>query len=160
MNYLDDNLEIIKSLKGFKEFASTQDFDFLVTGSLALQVCGFPIKHQPHDIDIEVKYTSDERKIELQKLFASLANAYGNDYYKFSAGYDDDSLQKPYIFKFRNTVINVWLVKEFSHKIVFLDYIKFATINSILEKKMKYQRLKDYQDLNFAISELLKIANG
>jgi len=160
MNYLSDNLEIIKSLKGFKDFASIQDFDFIVTGSLALLVCGFPIKHHPHDIDIEVRYTSDEHKIELQKLFASLANAYGNDYYKFSEGYGDDEHQKPYIFKFRDTVINVWLVKEFNHKFVFLDYIKFATVRSILEKKMKYQRPKDYQDLNFAISELLKIANG
>lgn len=45
------NQEDLLKLKGFLE---RKGLDFMVVGSTALQICGIPLREEPHDIDIEV----------------------------------------------------------------------------------------------------------
>jgi len=145
------------SLQKFKEFANKNQFDFLVVGSLALKTCGLPIKDVPHDIDVEVESNDESDHMRLVSLFSALADAYGSDYYKENEYRIEGNANKPFIFEFNGTLINIWLVKEFTHRYIYLDYVKYATIYSVLKAKMSYHRPKDYRDLNYIISELQKL---
>ena len=51
---------------------------------------------------------------------------------------------KPYIFKWGNRLINVWVVTEFSHTYIQLQNgICYAQVMSVIRKKIAYQRNKD-----------------
>jgi hypothetical protein len=148
---------LIKSTQKFKEFSRKNNFDFLVVGSMALKVCGLPIKEVPHDLDIEVSYKDEEDKVRLTKLFSALSDAYGNYYYKTEEYRIEGVSSKPFIFEFNGTLVNVWLVNSFTHQYVWLDYVKYATIYSVLKAKMTYGRPKDFRSLSYIISELNKL---
>lgn len=123
--------------------------DYLVVGSSALLACGYPLNRPIHDIDIEVLCT-----IEEEKVFKALADAWGNTFYRVKEDYPEKTgfAHKPYIFKIKNIVVNVWCVRKFTHStFVSIGNTKFATLMSVLEKKMSYKRHKDISDaINFA----------
>lgn len=51
---------------------------------------------------------------------------------------------KPYIFKWGDRLINVWVVTEFSHTYIQLQNgICYAQVMSVIRKKIAYQRNKD-----------------
>jgi len=146
-----DEINIVNmtnDLKSFREYFKSLDFDFMVVGSLALQVQDIPIGRDPHDVDIEM-VCNESYKDKFRLLSASCPKE-ENDEYK-------DSLQNYYKFKWGNTIFNVWLVKELKRSFVFKDSIKYAGVYSILKEKMKYKRNKDFEDLKFIIKKFIEL---
>lgn len=148
-------MKVEEALVRLKAFLDSRNMPFIVVGSLALKVHGMPLKREPEDIDIEVMCTPEK-----EVIFRALADAAGNDFYKMKEMYPQDEgiEHKPYIFPFEGVVVNVWVVREFTHStFVYKDYIRYAGVYSILRKKMRYKRLKDYQDLTYLISKLSEL---
>ncbi len=145
-----------EGLRRFQEIAKKQEIDFMVCGSYALEMHGLKLGREPHDLDIEVK--SNGNFDMLHKMFSMLADVYGNDYYKNNE-YDKDA-NKPYIYEIDGVLINVWIVREFTHQGSYMmKYeMKFAGIESILREKMKIGRKKDYIDVISIAQNLFNIA--
>lgn len=120
--------------------------DFMVVGSTALQICGIPLREEPHDIDIEVATIMKFETTE--NLFKDLEYLYKCENDITTPSYKN----KPFVFKIGETIINAWVVNTFSHQeyITWSD-IKVATVSSVLLKKCSYQRIKDYKDMNYII---------
>lgn len=123
---------------------------FLIVGSLTLHKLGMEVD-EPHDIDMEVICTPEQEK----NVFQLLSDSQKNNMYqmKVQENYHSNAERlmdkvtwkhKPYIFKWGDRLINVWVVSEFSHEYVTLDSgIKFAKVMSVIRKKIAYQRNKD-----------------
>lgn len=137
-----------------------QKADYLIVGSLALYRLGMDVI--PHDIDIEVKCQNEE-------TFKLLAQSQSNDFYE-NQYLSEAELRmekvtwkhKPYVFKWQDTTINVWVVTEFSHEdiIILENGVKVAGAMSVIRKKMAYQREKDKAFcVNFA-SRFLTLAGA
>lgn len=131
---------------------------FIVVGSLALQESGFDIV--PKDIDIEAICTEEQ-----EKILSILSSSCGSEYYKVN--YEDEAEKrmenvtwkhKPFIFQWCETMINVWVVEEFSHP-YFLNEegIKFAKPLSVLKKKMAYGRTKDQKAFANIVKQVVNI---
>lgn len=126
-----------------RKFMESQNMDFLIVGSGALLMCGIPLSREPHDVDIEVICTKEQEQ-KLKVLHEA------NDSVKGS------SPNCPYIFKIKDIPVNVWVVDEFTHKhTIKCDNIKYATVSSVLQKKMSYKRSKDFQDLLNIVTGLM-----
>lgn len=137
-------MEIKESLKSFVEYLERNlDTDYCVVGSLALQVCGFPINREPHDIDIEV--VGNEKAIAVLEAL--------------SQSYPPKStyLSEPnrYDFVWNDTIVNVWIVDKLEKQFVWKDYIKYATVQDVIKEKMKYKRQKDISDILYAFNKLI-----
>lgn len=163
-NLLNQNKEYLNialnKIEYIDQFLRQNGFnDYLVVGSSALLACGYPLNRPVHDIDVEVLCTTEE-----EKIFKALADAWGNTYYQIKEDYPEKTGfdRKPYIFKIKDIIVNVWCVKEFTHStIVSIGNTKFATLMSILEKKMSYKRNKDISDaIDFASLILNMCKNG
>lgn len=57
------------------------EIDYVVTGTLALDILGVPIDYMPQDIDVQVCDLTDGQKAELQRLH-DLAGINSNEAYK------------------------------------------------------------------------------
>ena len=137
-------MEIKESLKSFIEYLERNlDTDYCVVGSLALQVCGFPINREPHDIDIEV-VGNDKVRAVLEAL--SKSNPPKSTYLPDPNRYD---------FVWNDTIVNVWIVDKLEKQFVWKDYIKYATVQNVIKEKMKYKRLKDISDILYAFNQLI-----
>lgn len=137
-------MEIKESLKSFIEYIERNlDTDYCVVGSLALQVCGFPINREPHDIDIEV-IGNDKVKAVMEAL--SESNSSKSTYSPDPNRYD---------FVWNDTIVNVWIVDKLEKQFVWKDYIKYATIQDVIKEKIKYKRLKDTSDILYAFNKLI-----
>ena len=137
-------MEIKESLKSFIEYLERNlDTDYCVVGSLALQVCGFPINREPHDIDIEV-VGNDKVRAVLEAL--SKSNPPKSTYLPDPNRYD---------FVWNDTIVNVWIVDKLEKQFVWKDYIKYATVQDVIKEKMKYKRLKDISDILYAFNQLI-----
>ena len=137
-------MEIKESLKSFIEYLERNlDTDYCVVGSLALQVCGFPINREPHDIDIEV-VGNDKVRAVLEAL--SKSNPPKSTYLPDPNRYD---------FVWNETIFNVWIVDKLEKQFVWKDYIKYATVQDVIKEKMKYKRLKDISDILYAFNQLI-----
>lgn len=144
------------ALSSFRELAKENHFDFIVTGSLALETLGLELNRSPKDIDVEVVLDENYHDTA-NNVFKALADSYGSDFYKQKENYPSNWENKPYIFKYKNVVFNVWVSREFTHKtFVYKDYIKYAGVSSVIREKMRLRRIKDYKDLNGIITNLLK----
>lgn len=146
--------EVLEDIK--KNLFDKNNISFLVVGSLALQESGFDVI--PHDIDIEAICTEEQEKI-LSILSASCGNNYYEDSYRDEAERKMENVtwkHKPFIFKWRETLINVWAVDRFSHP-YFLNEegIKIAKPVSVLKKKMAYGREKDHKTLNGIVKQII-----
>ena len=137
-------MEIKESLKSFVEYLERNlDTDYCVVGSLALQVCGFPINREPHDIDIEV-VGNDKVRAVMEAL--SQSNPPKSTYLPEPNRYD---------FVWNDTIVNVWIVDKLEKQFVWKDYIKYATIQDVIKEKIKYKRLKDISDILYAFNQLI-----
>ena len=137
-------MEIKESLKSFVEYLERNlDTDYCVVGSLALQVCGFPINREPHDIDIEV-VGNDKVRAVLEAL--SKSNPPKSTYLSDPNRYD---------FVWNDTIVNVWIVDKLEKQFVWKDYIKYATVQDVIKEKMEYKRLKDISDILYAFNKLI-----
>ena len=137
-------MEIKESLKSFVEYLERNlDTDYCVVGSLALQVCGFPINREPHDIDIEV-IGNDKVRAVMEAL--SESNSPKSTYLPDPNRYD---------FVWNDTIVNVWIVDKLEKQFVWKDYIKYATIQDVIKEKIKYKRLKDISDILYAFNQLI-----
>lgn len=137
-------MEIKESLKSFVEYLERNlDTDYCVVGSLALQVCGFPINREPHDIDIEV-IGNDKVRAVLEAL--SKSNPPKSTYLSDPNRYD---------FVWNDTIVNVWIVDKLEKQFVWKDYIKYAAVQDVIKEKMEYKRLKDISDILYAFNKLI-----
>ena len=103
-------MEIKESLKSFVEYLERNlDTDYCVVGSLALQVCGFPMNREPHDIDIEV-IGNDKVRAVLEAL--SQSNPPKSTYLSDPNRYD---------FVWNDTIVNVWIVDKLEKQFVWTD---------------------------------------
>lgn len=137
-------MEIKESLKSFIEYLERNlDTDYCVVGSLALQVCGFPINREPHDIDIEV--VGNEKAIAVLEALSQ------------SCPPKSTYLSDPnrYDFVWNDTIVNVWIVDKLEKQFVWKDYIKYATIQDVIKEKMEHKRLKDISDILYAFNKLI-----
>lgn len=147
-----------KALQGVSDFITNKcGLKLLVVGSLALEQCGLKIGRLSHDIDLEVICSPQD-----EKMFEALAEQSHNNYYKQPEIEEIDGQyvntgHKPYIFKWDGVDVNVWCHANcFSHPQIVrgelgLDY---ATVSSVLDRKLSYNRQKDYKDLMAIISWL------
>lgn len=137
-------MEIKESLKSFVEYIERNlDTDYCVVGSLALQVCGFPLNREPHDIDIEV-IGNDKVKAVMEAL--SESNSSKSTYSPDPNRYD---------FIWNDIIVNVWLVDKLEKQFIWKDYIKYATVQDVIKEKIKYKRLKDTSDILYAFNKLI-----
>lgn len=137
-------MEIKESLKSFIEYLERNlDTDYCVVGSLALQVCGFPINREPHDIDIEV-VGNDKVRAVMEAL--SKSNPPKSTYLPDPNRYD---------FVWNDTIVNVWIVDKLEKQFIWKDYIKYATVQDVIKEKMKYKRQKDISDILYAFNQLI-----
>lgn len=142
--------QVKTDLNKVARFLENRKMDFKVVGSIALEVCGLPIGREPEDIDLEVICSNRQ-----EEIFKALADQYGNNYYIQSEYNLPNYSHKPYIFKFGETKINVWAMKQFtSERFVEKDGIKYAVIQDVLRNKLAYKRAKDFSDLLTIIGRL------
>lgn len=141
---------IKQDLLRFAEFLKKRGIKFRCVGSIALQVCGLNLGRDPEDIDVEVECSEEQ-----EKLFKDLAEAYGSTFHNVDYGPD----RKPFIFKFGETIINVWTYRRINDNSVYRNGVAFAPINDVLKKKLAYKRKKDFADLLYVISNLSEMAN-
>ena len=142
--------QVKKDLNKVARFLENRKMDFKVVGSIALEVCGLPIGREPEDIDLEVICSNRQ-----DEIFKALADQYGNTYYTQSEYNLPNGSHKPYIFKFGETKINVWAMKQFtSERFVEKDGIKYAVVQDVLRNKLAYKRAKDFSDLLTIIGRL------
>lgn len=154
---MKNELELLDFSDFKRDFLDIHKIPFVVVGSLALQESGFDVN--PHDIDIEA--ICNERE---EKILDALAKSSGSNFHESYNGEAEKKMEKvtwshkPYMFKWGSTVINVWVVTEFSHEFfVNKDGMKIAKPISVLKKKMAYRRSKDYQTLNKIIQQIVKL---
>lgn len=154
---MKNELELLDFSDFKRDFLDIHKIPFVVVGSLALQESGFDVNL--HDIDIEA--ICNERE---EKILDVLAKSSGSNFHESYNGEAEKRMEKvtwshkPYAFKWGSTVINVWVVTEFSHEFfVNKDGIKIAKPISVLKKKMTYRRSKDYQTLNKIIQQIVKL---
>ena len=140
--YLEEAMDKVTRVGSFLEENGFNNY--LIVGSCALLACGYPLNRPIHDIDIEVECSKDE-----EKIFKALADSYGNNFYLIHEEYPErvGFEHKPYIFKIGDILVNIWCVRQYTHlTAVHIDKYKFATMMSVLSKKMSYKRSKDIQD--------------
>lgn len=144
--------KLVLDFVDFKEkVLDKEQMKCLVVGSLALNLLGLT-ETEPHDVDIEVICTEEQ-----EEKFKMLASSQGNNFFlKEADQYSSEAekrmdkvtwTHKPYIFKWRNTLINIWAVREFSHDNVIKLYngVCVAPVMSVVRKKVAYKRTKDIQ---------------
>ena len=120
---------------------------FYVGGSVRDEILG---SRPGEDIDLEVICSNRQ-----EEIFKALADQYGNNYYIQSEYNLPNCSHKPYIFKFGETKINVWAMKQFtSERFVEKDGIKYAVVHDVLRNKLAYKRAKDFSDLLTIIGRL------
>ena len=148
INTMEEKLrKFNRDLEVISDFLENQHLTFMVVGSGALLTCGIPIKREVGDIDIEV--CCDEKEA---RVFKILQDASFPQYSQYQILKKD----KPYIFTYKGIKVNVWVVEEFTHKQwVEKNHIRFATVYSVLQRKMAYKRVKDFDDLNHIAKALL-----
>lgn len=129
-------------------FEIIPNMEIMIVGSYALYLHGLEV--EPHDLDLEIRLDNKEDI----KYFKLLIEAYGNSYYKFN----NYGKFKPYIFKFKDVLINVWIVDEFNHDSIKLgDKIHLSGLMSTLKVKASYKRPKDYEFLSKLASSILNL---
>lgn len=115
--------------------------DYLVVGSAALDICGFPMNREVHDLDIEIKVHDNGKEI-----LRGMSLAYDN-----SAEYSNANHIR---INWRGLITDIWFVDEIEKQFVWKDYIKYAAVKDVLKEKFKYARRKDIEDLTYALTEM------
>ena len=140
--YVEKKLDINSAVDFVSDFFKSRKIDFKIVGSLAMDVCGFPYREIPHDIDIEAICTESQKEI-----LKALSEQHGSYFHNYPG--------KPYVFEMNGWIINVWALDKFSsEKYVEQNGIKYGVVMDTLKKKMEYKRVKDYEDMITLINKL------
>lgn len=148
---VNSSSQVERALEEFrKQVLEPYGMKFLIVGSLALNKLGMEVD-EPHDIDMEVICTPEQEKNVFQLLSDSQKNSMyqikgQGDYHSNAERLMDKVTWKhnPYIFKWGDCLINVWVVTEFSHTYIQLSNgICYVQVMSVIRKKTAYQRDKD-----------------
>lgn len=128
-----------------KNFKGT---DIAIGGSLAMYVHGFDI--EPHDLDIELE-NPDEATLTSLKTLSEITReqeGFNDSPYNSKVGH--------YRIMILGVYVDVWVVDKIDYErvVVFKDY-KFGDVISVLRKKMKMQRTKDYKSLTDYLTQIL-----
>lgn len=124
--------------------------NYLIVGSCALEICGFPMRRECHDIDIEI--VADDRIRDIIQGLAKSSTPVGQN--KKDTDYQDlHQADGRYDFDWMGIKVNAWLVEDIDKQFIWKDYIKYATVKEVLKVKLKYGRSKDLRDLAFATEE-------
>jgi len=118
--------------------------DFIVGGSMALVMCGgfdLPIT----DIDIEVEKSNTNVLIGL--AFLSIGSPSECKNYSEGSRFD---------FMYKGVKFNAFVVEKFTRPFVYMNYIKYGTVMSVINHKKAHNRVKDYQAINSIVNELIK----
>ena len=131
---------------------------FMLVGSIAWKALGLPLNRDIKDIDLEIICEDDEKLqvfeniCEKQKIKLNLDKAY-------TPGFEN---KLPYAFYAFGVEFNIWIDKKsFYHKrFLTCGGIMIPTVDELIEKKNKFHRQKDLEDLLCLNKEILKIICG
>lgn len=141
--YIENKRDINSAVKVISEFLKSRRINFKIVGSLALDICGLPYRETPHDINIEAICTISQKEI-----LKALSEQYGSSSHNYPG--------KPYVFEMAGWTVNIWSLDKFSHeKYVEKDGVKYGVVMDVLSEKMKYKRVKDYDDMMTLINKLI-----
>lgn len=116
--------------------------DIVVTGSVALDILGvLPEKHKIHDFDCIINISND--KLPMFNLICEIFRAEGTSYYTYP------------MLEIDGIKLNVFVNDSIENAIVEYKGVKVNGLMSILKKKKEYKRVKDYQDINDIVKNIL-----
>jgi hypothetical protein len=113
--------------------------DAIICGSMALYRQDMPV-NDIHDVDLELRYSPG-----LEATLELLASANPS---KVKCNYSttDAKGYKRIDFMYRDVQFNVWMVPNLDERpYMWMNYLKYASIMSVLEYKFRYAREKDTQ---------------
>ena len=119
--------------------------DIMILGSIALDLCGmFPdYRKQAHDVDVLIR-CSEEKKEEITKI-AKFLNSQCN-------GSDKSTIVMPLPY----VILNIWFTKDqFDSLLRLQNGVYVEEPLKCIEKKKKYSRYKDLQDINSILRQIL-----
>ena len=135
---MEKNFE--EKVRSFVQYVTNElGGDYLIGGSLALQVCGFPVNREPKDLDIMIKLKDSEKSF-LRGMAAACEEPLNYP--------DEDHIR----ISWRGLIVDIWFVETFDKKFVWKDYLKYAGVTDVLKEKYRYGRRKDVDDFIYAIS--------
>lgn len=155
-------IEMNKNVRSVLDYFAKQGLtDTLIVGSCALANCGIPLSRPPYDVDLELRCKEGDNTENILKALSDLCE---NSFYKTKEEYPEQSgfEHKPYIFTLHTEnsciTVNVWVVREFTHKqVVCINGVLFATAYSVLKKKAAYKRNKDIKEISYITKKILDL---
>lgn len=148
--FLNESITLLK-LFGVKER------EIVITGSIALDICGMlPPSHMVHDFDCFIM-TSKERIKELRNNFIWLINKCDGEIIS-NQKYEKDETNCLF-FKIFDREFNIWFYvgDAINFDIIYNGFngIKVNSPIDIIHQKLKYKRIKDYNDILGIINMML-----
>lgn len=155
-------IEMNQNVRKVLDYFSKQGLtDILIVGSCALANCGIPLSTPPHDVDLELRCKEGDNT---ENILKALADLYENHFYKMKEEYPEQFGfdNKPYMFDLPiengSITVNVWVVREFTHKqVICINGVLFASAYSVLKKKAAYKRNKDIKEISYIAKKLLDL---
>lgn len=147
-----NRLELKTALFKLDTLLKSLDIDYVITGTLALDILGAPIDYMPNDIDVQVWDLSDSQKAELQRLH-DLAGITTNETY--------DSMC--FSFLINGIKVNIIVVQStlptYGVPVQFNDLhiINVQEIRYALADKMKLHRPKDIKYRDTILTNILSL---
>lgn len=122
--------------------------NIVVGGSMAMYVHGF--KLEPHDLDIELENPDEATLTSLKTLSKMVREQEGLKELSYEPN------DGHYRIMILGVYVDVWVVEAIDYKrIVTFEGFKFGDIISVLKKKMKMCRDKDYRALINYIEQII-----
>lgn len=151
----DDVLQVVYGLvEVLKEYDVKSD-NFCITGSYALTTLGLHLDRPLNDVDLYLKLDPndpDQKYKEVLKILVAMQYASG-----YPSPYKDSDV---ITLDFKSMKINIFIIlnPNFGFRAIqTINGYNIDTIDHILSRKMALKRLKDYQDLNTIIKNLLSL---
>ena len=147
-----NRLKLKEALFKLDTLLKSLDIDYVITGTLALDILGVPIDYMPNDIDVQVWDLSKEQRAELQRLH-DLAGINSNEAY--------DSIC--FSFLINGIKINVIAVSSTMAtygvpvQINDLHTVNVQEIKYALADKMKLRRPKDIEYRDAILTNILSL---
>lgn len=147
-----NRLKLKEALFKLDTLLKSLDIDYVITGTLALDILGAPIDYMPNDIDVQVWDLSKEQRAELQRLH-DLAGINSNEAY--------DSI----CFSFLINGIKINVIAISSMMVTYgvpvqindLHTVNVQEIKYALADKMKLRRPKDIEYRDAILTNILSL---
>ena len=146
-----DNRTKLNECVGFLKKLHFKPENIMVTGSIALDMCGvFPEGRYAHDVDVVIKM--DDKSWRCMRLLEEIYGCNkkkGKDYPK--------TTNSPLVFEVNGVIINIWKDQNYvwSDVVDNVTGIHIAQVKHIIEEKKKYARNKDNMDIHTIIKSFL-----